>query len=253
MMKKIDLNCDMGESFGNYKLGQDKEIMKYISSANIACGFHAGDSLVMNETVKNCVENKIQIGAHPGFPDLQGFGRRNMAISPDEARAYMIHQLGALDAFAKVHGGKIKHVKPHGALYNMAAKDEGLASALAQAVYDYNPELTFVGLANSYLIKAGKAAGLKVANEVFADRAYQDDGSLVPRSMEGAVIHDEDLCIERVLKMVEESEVESINGNMVKLDVDTICLHGDNEKAILFAEKINKALKGKNIIIEAKG
>lgn len=242
-MIRVDLNCDMGESFGNYVIGRDEEILQYITSANIACGFHGGDPVVMSRTVKMALENGIKIGAHPGFPDLIGFGRREINISKEEARAYIIYQVGALNAFVNAYGGKLSHVKPHGALYNMAAKDYNLARTLAEAVYDVDESLIFVGLANSMLIKAAKDIGMRYAQEVFADRAYNADGSLVPRTKDGAVIHDTSICINRVISMVTKGLVQSIEGYDIPLKADTICIHGDNEMAVEFAKALNSSLK----------
>ncbi len=246
---KVDLNCDLGESFGAYKIGEDDRILNYVSSINIACGYHAGDPMVMAETVKMAVEKGIAIGAHPGYPDLMGFGRRNMNISLEEARNYMLYQIGALDGFVKAAGGKLNHVKPHGALYNTAAVDYDLAYALAKAVYDYDKNLIFVALANSQAVKAAEDVGLKVAGEVFADRAYEEDGTLVSRKKDGAVIHDEEIALSRVLEFVEKRKVTTISGKEIEISPDTICLHGDNEQAVLFAEKINKSFKEKGIRI----
>ena len=203
-MIKIDLNCDLGESFGAYTIGMDDKVIPLISSCNIACGYHASDPLVMKKTVEMAAKAGIGIGAHPGFPDLMGFGRRNMNISPAEASAYVTYQLGALYAFARSAGVKLQHVKPHGALYNMAGKNYDLALAIAKAVQSFDPSLILMGLAGSQSVKAAQDIGLPVANEVFADRAYMPDGSLMPRTMEGAVIHDEKLAISRVVCMVME-------------------------------------------------
>ncbi|OCL26907.1 lactam utilization protein LamB [Orenia metallireducens] len=246
-MKKIDLNSDLGESFGRYSCGNDYEIIKRISSANIACGFHAGDPVVMEQTVSFALKEGIAIGAHPGLPDLMGFGRRRMNISLKEARAYLIYQIGALDAFVKALGGRLQHVKPHGALYNMAASDYNLARAIAEAIYDVNSELILVGLANSQLIKAGEEVGLRVANEVFADRAYTNDGKLVSRRELGAVIKDSSLVVGRVLNMVLDNKVETIEGNEVEINADTICVHGDTESALALVEQLNQALEENNI------
>lgn len=250
---KVDLNCDLGESFGAYKIGEDERILDYISSINIACGFHAGDPMVMAETVKMAVEKNIAIGAHPGFPDLMGFGRRNMQISKEEARNYMLYQIGALDAFVKAAGGKLNHVKPHGALYNMAAVDYELAYALAKAVYDYNENLIFVALANSLAIQAAKDVGLRVAEEVFADRAYEEDGTLVSRNKKGAVIHDDEIALARVLEFVGKRKVATITGKEIDISPDTICLHGDNEQAVLFAKRIKQTFTEKGIRIVPVG
>lgn len=241
-MVKVDLNCDLGESFGAYKIGMDEDVLQYISSANVACGWHAGDSMVMEKTVALAKKNGVAVGAHPGFPDLVGFGRRNLNASPTEVKTYIKYQLGALQAFAKTEGIKLQHVKPHGALYNMAAKDAKLAMAIAEAIKEVDDDLILMGLANSEMIKAGEALGLKVANEVFADRAYNDDGTLVARSLPGAVIHDKELAIKRVIRMVKESKVESINGKDVDINVQTICIHGDNPEALVFSKNIKEAL-----------
>ncbi|MCR2821571.1 5-oxoprolinase subunit PxpA [Lederbergia panacisoli] len=241
-MKKVDLNCDIGESFGQYTLGNDEEIMRYISSANIACGFHAGDHSTMNKTVKLALENSVSIGAHPGFPDLQGFGRRNITVSPEEAYEIVLYQVGALSAFVKAQGGSLHHVKPHGALYNMAAVNEILASAIANAVYHFDPQLILYGLAGSELIKAGEKIGLTTANEVFADRTYQYDGTLTPRSYPNALITNTDEAISQVIKMVKEQKVTSIEGTDINIKADTICIHGDGAHALSFAKKIHEAL-----------
>ncbi|WP_064093213.1 LamB/YcsF family protein [Rossellomorea aquimaris] len=235
---KIDLNCDLGESFGAYKLGQDEQMMKYVSSINIACGFHAGDPLVMKHAVQQALQHNLNIGAHPGLQDLQGFGRRMMGISPDEAYALILYQIGALNAFVTSQGGKLSHVKPHGALYNMAAKDEDLAHAIAKAVYDFDASLTLFGLSGSKLTSAGENIGLKVAHEVFADRTYQSDGSLTSRSLPNAVLHDKDQVEEQVLRMVEKQEVVSTNGEILRIQADTVCLHGDNDAALELAKKL---------------
>lgn len=241
-MKKIDLNCDLGESFGNYKIGLDDEVIRHISSANVACGFHASDPLVMQKTVALAKENGVCIGAHPGFPDLVGFGRRNMSVSPAEAKALVQYQIGALDAFCKAAGVKLCHVKPHGALYNMAGKDEILALAVCEGIFEYDSNLILLGLSGSKMIEAGKKIGLRTASEVFADRAYEADGSLVARSKPGAVITDENLAVLRVVEMVKNGRVTSITGNEIEIKADSICLHGDGVKAVEFAKRINEEL-----------
>ena len=241
-MKKIDLNCDLGESFGNYKIGLDDEVIRHISSANVACGFHASDPLVMQKTVALAKENGVCIGAHPGFPDLVGFGRRNMSVSPSEAKALVQYQIGALDAFCKAAGVKLCHVKPHGALYNMAGKDEILALAVCEGIFEYDSNLILLGLSGSKMIEAGKKIGLRTANEVFADRAYEDDGSLVARSKHGALITDENLAVSRVVEMVKNGRVTSITGNEIEIKADSICLHGDGVKAVEFAKRIKEEL-----------
>ncbi len=248
---EIDLNCDIGESFGEYKLGFDEEIMSFVSSVNIACGFHAGDPMVMDKTIKMAIEKGVSIGAHPGFPDLMGFGRRNMSISPKEARSYVLYQIGALSAFIKAYGGRLNHVKPHGALYNMAAKNYELSYAIAKAIFDFDKDLTFIGLAGSEMIRASKDVGLKYANEVFADRAYQSDGSLVPRTVEGALIKDEEVCVNRVIKMIKEKKIITIEGKEINIVCDTICLHGDNVNALKFAKKINTTFFNEGVNVKS--
>ncbi|MBR2602061.1 MAG: 5-oxoprolinase subunit PxpA [Clostridia bacterium] len=246
-MISIDLNADLGESFGRYTLGMDEKIMEVISSANIACGFHAGDPMVMERTVRLAAEAGIAIGAHPGFPDLMGFGRRNMAVSPEEARAYILYQLGALDAFLRPMGIRMRHVKPHGALYNMAAADEQLARAICGAVKDFDPELRLVGLSGSLLIRAAEETGLRAISEVFADRAYEADGSLVSRRKPGAIISDEREALRRVIRMVKEGKVKAINGEEIAIRAESVCVHGDGEKALLFAKSIREALTANDI------
>lgn len=250
-MVRVDLNCDLGESFGAYKIGMDEDVLQYISSANVACGWHAGDSMVMEKTVELAKKNGVAVGAHPGFPDLVGFGRRNLNASPAEVKTYIKYQLGALQAFAKAAGVELQHVKPHGALYNMAAKDAKLAMAIAEAIKEVDDNLILMGLANSEMIKAGEALGLKVANEVFADRAYNDDGTLVARTLPGAVIHDKDLAIKRVIRMVKEGKVESINGKDVEITVHSICIHGDNPEALVFSKNIREALINEGVEISS--
>ncbi|MEN1761340.1 5-oxoprolinase subunit PxpA [Anoxynatronum sibiricum] len=248
-MKQVDLNSDIGESFGAYKLGMDEEVLKYVSSANIACGWHAGDPMVMAETVKTAVSLGVEMGAHPGFPDLMGFGRRNLQVSPAEAQAYVIYQIGALAAFAAVQGTRLQHVKAHGALYNMAAKDPLLADAIAAAVEAVDPELILVGLAHSELTKAGEKRGLKVAHEVFADRAYNIDGTLVARTHPDAMIHDASLAVERVVQMVTAGTVKAVDGSTIDLTAHTICVHGDSPQALQFVATIREALQQASIAI----
>lgn len=245
----IDLNCDLGESFGRYKLGLDEEILPYISSVNIACGFHASDPETMEKTVHLAEKYDVAIGAHPGLPDLIGFGRRAMALTPKEAKAIVKYQIGALMAFTKENN--LHHVKPHGALYNMAAKDPLLARAICSGVQEVDSSLILYGLAGSELIKAAKEMGLPYANEVFADRNVENDGTLVSRTEENALITDEDLAVNRVSLMITKGEVESVHGEQIKIDADTICLHGDNPHAVAFAEKMNRFLKEQDIQIKA--
>ena len=235
-MMKVDLNCDLGEAFGNYSFGGDKDIIPLITSANIACGFHAGDENVMNQTVKLAKENHVSIGAHPGLPDLKGFGRRKMDISPTEVYNLIVYQLGALE---------------HGALYNMGAKNKAIAKAIAKAVYDFDSTIVLVGLSNSLLISEAKAIGLKTASEVFADRRYEDNGQLVSRKEPDAVITDSDEALKQVLKMVTENKVISRNGKEIDLETDTICVHGDGKHALEFVEQIRKKLTKEGIDIQS--
>ena len=248
-MFKVDLNADLGESFGAYTIGMDSEVLRYISSANVACGFHAGDPVIMQKTVALACERGTAVGAHPGFPDLMGFGRRNMKITPDEAKAYIKYQVGALMAFTKAAGIKLQHVKPHGAFYNMAAVDEKLALAICEGIYEVDPELIMLGLAGSAHIKAAKQVGLKVASEVFADRGYMEDGTLVPRSMPGAMVHDKDIAIARTVRMVKEGCVETITGKIIPIQADSICVHGDNPDAIGFVKNIREALESEGVAV----
>lgn len=248
-MYKIDLNCDLGESFGNYKIGCDEKIIPYISSANVACGFHASDPVVMDKTVRLVKENGAAIGAHPGLPDLVGFGRRNMNISCMEAKAMIQYQIGALNAFCIAHKVKMKHVKPHGALYNMAGKNLDLALSVCEGIKSVDSDLILLGLSGSMLIEAAKIVGLRYASEIFADRSYNDDGSLVPRNREGAVITDEDDVIKRVIRMIKEKKVETINGVDIPINGESICIHGDGVKALNFVKKINDYFEKEDIKI----
>jgi UPF0271 protein len=249
----VDLNCDMGEGFGVYPASSDSELMKYITSANIACGFHAGDAATIRRTVKLALENNVAIGAHPGLPDLAGFGRREMRITPEEAYELTVYQLGAVYAFAKSEGGSVAHVKPHGALYNMAAKSRVLSDAIAEAVYKVDPRLMLFGLAGSELIRAGEAIGLRTINEVFADRSYESDGSLTPRGTEDAVIIDSSRAAEQVINMVRDGEVRTRQQNSFILKADTVCVHGDTPGALEHVKQLRKALEAEGIAIEKAG
>lgn len=246
---RVDLNCDMGESFGNYKIGMDEEIVQYISSANIACGFHASDPLVMEKTIGLCRKAGVAPGAHPGFPDLVGFGRRQMKVTIPELKAMVMYQIGALKAFAGAAGLKLQHVKPHGAMYNMAGRDEAMADAICEAVAAVDPDLILLGLSGSKFEAAAKKAGIRFAREVFADRAYEEDGSLVARGKEGAMITDENLAIRRVISMVKEHHVTAITGKEIEVVPDSICLHGDSPKAVLFAKMIREELTKEGVEI----
>ncbi|ULT56225.1 LamB/YcsF family protein [Neobacillus drentensis] len=245
----IDLNCDLGESFGAFKIGNDEEVLKHISSANIACGYHGGDHNVMFETVSRAKKYGVQIGAHPGFPDLAGFGRREMKLAPREIYNLIIYQLGALNAVCNINGTNLVHVKPHGALYNMAARSREMAESIAQAVFDVNPELVLFALAGSELAKAGMERGLLVALEVFADRTYQPDGTLTSRGEPNAMIHDSGFAITRVIRMIKEGKVEAVDGSDIAIQADTICVHGDDPQALEFVSNLKQAFQQENIQI----
>jgi 5-oxoprolinase (ATP-hydrolysing) subunit A len=238
-MPRIDFNCDMGESFGAYTLGLDREMIRHITSANIACGFHAGDPGIMRATVALAEGHGVGVGAHPGFPDLRGFGRRALAASPSEVKDDLVYQIGALTAFTRAK--RLQHVKPHGALYNMAVVSEDLGRAIVEAVLETDPTLILVALAGSAWAATAERLGLRVAREVFADRAFNADGTLVPRSQPGAVIHDTSAVIERSLRLVIEREVAAVTGETVSLDADTICLHGDTPGAVALAAALRDA------------
>ncbi len=248
---KIDLNADLGEGFGNYTCGLDEEIVRYISSANIACGFHASDPLVMDKTIRIAKENQVAVGAHPGFPDLVGFGRRNLQVDPAELKAMVQYQIGALYAFCRARRIPLRHVKPHGAMYNMAARDERLAFAIAEGVWELDDSLILVGLSGSLLLSAARQVGLKTASEVFADRGYRSDGTLVPRGQAGDLITQEDVMIERVIKMVKEGTVVSVDGKEIPVEADTVCLHGDGKQAVLFARRLREELERAGIVVAA--
>ncbi|MFF0826632.1 LamB/YcsF family protein [Brevibacillus sp. NPDC003359] len=251
-MKNVDLNCDMGESFGAYRFGNDQAILRYVSSANVACGFHAGDPGTMRKTVKMAMEAGVAIGAHPGFADLVGFGRRNMEISPEEAYDLVVYQIGALQAFVRAEGGIMHHVKPHGALYNMAATKPALAESIALAIYKVNPELVLYGLAGSELTRAGEKIGLATAHEVFADRTYQQDGTLTSRSQPNAIITDQQQSLQQVIRMVREGLVLTQQGVDIPIQADSICIHGDGVHALEFAQSIRTALLEAGITIAAR-
>jgi len=240
---RIDLNCDMGESFGAYRMGNDEAILDFVNSANIACGFHAGDPSTIHRTVAAALAKGVAVGAHPGLPDLQGFGRRTMAVSSAEAYDMVVYQVGALAGFARALGGRVTHVKAHGALYNMAAKDPRLAEAIAKAVHDFDPQLVLFGLAGSAMIQAAENAGLRSASEVFADRSYQDDGSLTPRGHANAMIADVAASIAQVKRMVMDGVVRSVQGKDVAVRADTLCIHGDQPNALAFAKHIRDELR----------
>ncbi len=242
-----DLNADLGESFGSYKIGADDQIIPIVTTVNIACGWHAGDPLVMKKAVALAKEYGAAIGAHPGFPDLMGFGRRNMAASPAEVKAYIQYQVGALSAFCRAAGVRLHHVKPHGAMYNMAGADINLARAVVEAVAEIDDSLILLALSGSEMIRAAQEKGLPCASEVFADRNYEENGALCPRSKPDAVIHDEDECIARVLRMVTEGKVKAITGRDIDIRADSICVHGDGPQALAFARRIRDTLSKNGI------
>lgn len=248
----IDLNADLGESFGAWKMGADDQMLEIVTSANVACGYHAGDPLVMNQTVQSCVKNGVNIGAHPGFDDLIGFGRRRIE-NPDKVQLGMsvIYQIGALVAIAKTCGAPVSHVKLHGAMANMASEDEALANSLVSAIRDYDPALAIVAMASTVLQSQAEALSQPVLREVYADRAYNDDGTLVSRHLEGAVIHDPELAADRVLSMIETQTVTSVNGVRINVAPQTICVHGDNPQAVAMARKLRLQLEANGVVVEA--
>ena len=252
-MPSMDLNCDLGESFGRWSLGHDAEVRRTITSANVACGFHAGDPDVMRRTVRLARESGVAIGAHPGFPDLVGFGRRNMNASPQEVEDFVLYQIGALAAIAHAEGMRLQHVKAHGALYNMAVRDRALADAIARAVAAFDTSLILFGLPGTELLKAGESAGLPVAAEGFADRAYEPDGSLTPRTRPGSVIHDAARVVERAVRMAREGVVIATNGDEVPMRVATICTHGDTPGSHELTRLIREGLERDGIKVRAVG
>lgn len=252
-MAFLDLNCDMGESYGAYTLGYDEEAMPFVTSINVACGFHASDPMHMVKTVQLAKKHGVAIGAHPGYPDLVGFGRRNMDLSPEEVKATIQYQLGALDGICRANGVKLQHVKTHGALYNTAGKNLKIAIATAEAIKEYNPELYMLCLANSQMVEAAKQVGTKYVEESFADRAYMNDGSLAPRTVAGSVIHDVDVIVARVLKMAKDKEVIAVDGSVLKLDAPTVCVHGDTPGAVAMIKAIRSKLESEGITFKAFG
>lgn len=248
-MKYIDLNSDVGESYGRYILGDETNLFPLITSANIACGFHAGDPLVILKTIQQAITNHVAIGAHPGYPDLQGFGRRYMDLSSDELEALVLYQISAVAGIARACGGKLIHVKPHGALYNVAAGNRDTARAIARAICRYDEGLILVGMAGSEIIAAGKEFGLRVANEGFPDRLYLADGTLAPRKMAGSVLDDEEAVSQRALKMVMEGICMEKEGKIERVVIDTLCIHGDNPSATKLAGSIRRLFEQEQIII----
>ncbi len=249
----VDLNCDMGESFGAYKMGLDEEVMKYITSANVACGWHAGDPLVMDRTVQMAKEHGVNVGAHPGYPDLLGFGRRNLDCTPQELKSYVIYQVGALKGFCDVHGVKMSHVKPHGNLYLTAVENEAVARAVAEAIVSVDPDLCYVALAGAkgaMMTSIGQEVGLKVKYEAFADRAYTPEGTLVSRREPGAVIKDPQAVAERILKMAVDGKVTAVDGGEIDLKPDTFCVHGDTPGAVELVKNIREKLKAAGVEVK---
>ena len=247
----IDFNCDMGESFGAYKMGFDDDVIKYITSANIACGFHAGGPVWMRRTVRLAEQHGVAVGAHPSFPDLGGFGRRNMAVTPDEAKNDVIYQMGALQAFTGAK--KLQHVKPHGAMYNRAVNDEALARAICEAVLEVDPEIVLLVLAGSRAEKIAGEMGVRVAREVFADRALNADGTLVSRSAPGSVVHDIDEVVARSIRMVTEGKATAITGEQIEVCADSLCLHGDTPGAVEMARSLRNGLGAAGVRIAPVG
>lgn len=250
---RIDLNADVGESFGAYKLGRDEDLIPLITSANVACGFHAGDPGIMRATVTLAREHQVAVGAHPGFPDLVGFGRRELSASPREVEDAVAYQIGALAGIAAGQGVRLQHVKAHGALYNMAVRRRPLADAIARATAAVDRTLILLGLPGSELLEAGTRAGLRTAAEGFADRAYQPDGALVPRTQAGAVIDDPDSVVDRAVAMARERAVVAIDGSRVSIEVETICVHGDTPRAASLASRIREALATAGIDVRPLG
>ncbi|WP_310460898.1 5-oxoprolinase subunit PxpA [Sphaerotilus sp.] len=245
----INLNADLGESFGAWSMGDDTAMLDVVASANIACGFHAGDPLVMRQTVRAALARGVSLGAHPSFPDLQGFGRRRMDLSPQELEAVLVYQIGALQGLAAAEGGRVTHVKPHGALSNMACADAVLAEGVARAVRAVDRALILLAPAHSELAKAGERTGLRVALEVFADRAYQDDGQLVPRQQPGAVVHGADACWQHVRRMLDAQALVSVNGRHLPTAIDSVCVHGDGADAVATARAIRAGLAEAGIAV----
>ncbi len=245
MSKKVNLNADLGESFGAWSMGADELILPLIGSANLACGFHAGDPLVMRNTLRLAKKNGVSVGAHPAYPDLQGFGRRRMTIAADELEAIILYQIGALSGLARAEGTEVTHVKPHGALSNMACENDKIAETVARAIKAHNSDLILLAPALSPLAAAGKAADLKVVQEIFADRAYLDDGQLVPRSRPDAMIHGADNALAHVEAMLSEGAIVCASGKRLPTEIGSICVHGDGPDAVEIARHLRQALEGK--------
>ena len=250
-MPSIDLNCDMGESFGAWKMGNDTALMEHVTSVNIACGFHAGDATTIRKTIATAIEKDIAIGAHPGYPDLQGFGRRDMSLTLEEVCDIVLYQVAALKGICEASGGKLHHVKPHGALYNQAAKSRELARAIAAAVRTIDSGLILYGGSGSLLISEAEALGLRTASEVFADRTYQADGSLTPRTLPNALIREQSHAVDQAVQMVTSGTVTAGSGEVLNIKAETICIHGDGEHALEFAIALRSAFRDNNIDVSA--
>ena len=250
---RIDINADVGESFGAYTIGNDSALMTSITSASVAAGFHAGDPSVLRQTIRLAKSHGVAVGAHPGFPDLVGFGRREMHVTPAAAEDFVLYQIAAVAGVAAAEGVRLQHVKPHGALFNMAARNAGLAAAIARAVASFDPSLILFGLAASEILGAGRAAGLRVASEIFADRAYEPDGSLRSRIKPDAVIHDAAVVVARAVRMVRDRAVQAVDGTVVPLEADTICLHGDTPGADLLAAQLRAGLEAAGVVVKPIG
>jgi 5-oxoprolinase (ATP-hydrolysing) subunit A len=250
---RIDINSDLGESFGAYTIGNDERLMRSITSANVAAGFHAGDPSVLRDTIRLAKAHGVAVGAHPGFPDLVGFGRRELNVTPKEAEDFVLYQVAAVLGVAAAEGVRVQHVKPHGALFNMAVRNAELAGAIARAVAAIDRSLILFGLPGSEILRAGRAAGLRVAHEIFADRAYEPDGSLMSRRQPGAVIHDAATVVSRAVKMVKDRSVVASDGSIVALDAETICVHGDTPGSDALAASIRSGFESAGIIVKAIG
>ena len=253
MLNRIDINCDMGENFGAYQLGRDQEIMNYISSANIACGWHAGDPMVMEQTVRLAKEKGVAVGAHPGYPDLMGFGRRRMDLTLNEIENYVLYQTGALYAFAKAHSLPLQHVKAHGALGNLAFVDLEVSKAIARAALRFSKDIILVVYSGTVMAQAAKEVGIRFVEEVYADRIYNPDGTLQSRKIAGSVIHDPEKAARQALAMVREGYVVAHDGTKVKVKPETLCVHGDTASAVAILQKIRDELKKASILVKSMG
>jgi 5-oxoprolinase (ATP-hydrolysing) subunit A len=252
-MLTIDINCDLGEGFGLYKIGEDDELLSFISSANIACGFHAGDPMIMDATIKKAKQKGVKVGAHPGFFDLYGFGRRPFNVDANEVKNLILYQLGAIQAFCQYHRIELNHVKPHGALYNMAAKEPYIARAIVEATKSFNPSLIIYGLANSELIQASIDLNMPFAIEAFVDRTYQEDGTLTPRHLPSSTIHNIDESVKQALSIILHKKVTTPSGTSISLEADTLCIHGDHQNSVELASALRKEILERGIVIKGLG